>query len=133
MILTVLSALARQNVDPWQESAILTDLPKEIATRRLASLIDKLPVGQSGKLDEWAIARRLVALLPPAGSNATARRSESLEFGSIRDPQVAMLMFFVVSVLVALSINANHQAQARADTTPAAISGNYSSNMLHLH
>ena len=39
MLLSVLSALARLDVDPWQEAAQLAGLPGETATQRLASLI----------------------------------------------------------------------------------------------
>jgi hypothetical protein len=39
MSLSVVSALARSNVDPWQEAAKLARLPAKTATQRLASLI----------------------------------------------------------------------------------------------
>ena len=38
MALSVLSALARLNVDPWEEAAELSELPQHTATQRLASL-----------------------------------------------------------------------------------------------
>ena len=34
MLLSVLSALARLDIDPWQEAAQLAGLPGETATRR---------------------------------------------------------------------------------------------------
>ena len=43
MPLSVLSALARLNIDPWEEAAELSELPKISAAQRLASLIAKLP------------------------------------------------------------------------------------------
>ena len=43
MPLSVLSALARLNIHPWQEAADLSELPKDAATQRLASLIARLP------------------------------------------------------------------------------------------
>ena len=68
--LSVLSALARLNIDPWEEAAKLTRLPGETATQRLASLIAALSDERSARLDPGTIAIRLVALLPPqAGSN----------------------------------------------------------------
>jgi hypothetical protein len=39
MLVSVLSGLARSDVDPWQEAARLAELPEETATQRLASLI----------------------------------------------------------------------------------------------
>ena len=59
--LTVLSALARLNLDPWKEAAALARLPASAAEARLASLIATLP---DPALDSQAIATRLIALLP---------------------------------------------------------------------
>ena len=39
MLLSVLSALARLDVDPWQEAADLARLPRDSATQRLTALI----------------------------------------------------------------------------------------------
>lgn len=64
MQLSVLSALARQNVDPWEEAAMLTRLPGETAMRKLAALIAALPNGPAARIDPETIAARLVALLP---------------------------------------------------------------------
>ena len=47
MLLTVLSALARLGIDPWQEAAQLAVLPEKTATQRLVSLIAALPDGPS--------------------------------------------------------------------------------------
>ena len=38
MTLSVLSALARQDVDPWTEAARLSQLPKETATKQITDL-----------------------------------------------------------------------------------------------
>ena len=43
MSLSVLSALARLEMDPWQEAATLTKMPAQDATVRLASLLASLP------------------------------------------------------------------------------------------
>jgi hypothetical protein len=42
MLLRVVSALARLDLDPWQETTSLARLPKETATERLAALIAAL-------------------------------------------------------------------------------------------
>jgi hypothetical protein len=120
MLLSVVSALARLNVDPWQEAAALTDLPKETATRRLASLIAKLPVEQSGKLDEGTIAARLIALLPSKRSPAPAAH-EGDGGGAKRDPRIAMFVFFAMSMLVALSLSLQHQTPLRANHAPSTV------------
>ena len=55
MLLSVLSALARLDIDPWQEAAQLAALPEETATRRLL-IIDcgpaRRPIGASQPRDE---------------------------------------------------------------------------------
>jgi hypothetical protein len=77
MLLSVLSALARLGIDPWQEAARLTQLPKEPAMQSLASMIEGLPSGRWAAPDSRTIAARLVQLLPSrdnaeAPSNAQA-------------------------------------------------------------
>jgi hypothetical protein len=64
MLLSVLSALARQDVDPWGEAAELARLPKESAVRRLTSFIAALPDGLDEGDDAPTVAARLIALLP---------------------------------------------------------------------
>jgi len=74
MLVSVVSALARLNVDPWQEATQLAGLPGDTATRRLASLIATLPDQPSAHLDASSIAARLVSLLPPRGGSDIAPR-----------------------------------------------------------
>jgi hypothetical protein len=67
--LSVLSALARLNVDPWREAAELARLPRETATKRLASSIAALPDRSLAHLEHETIAARLIALLPHQASS----------------------------------------------------------------
>ena len=64
MPLSVLSALARLDIDPWEKAAELSELPKDIATQKLASLIARLPGGQWTQVDSKGISHRLIELLP---------------------------------------------------------------------
>lgn len=64
MLLSMLSALARLNVDPWDEAARLARLPREAATRFLTTLISALPDAPTARADPRALAERLIALLP---------------------------------------------------------------------
>jgi len=64
MLVSVLSGLARSDVDPWQEAAKLAQLPGETATRELAALIGALPDRVATYPDSRTIATRLIALLP---------------------------------------------------------------------
>jgi hypothetical protein len=62
--LSVLSALARLNLDPWREAAELSEMPKDLAAARLEKLIGRLPRGRWGEGDLGSIVDRLIALLP---------------------------------------------------------------------
>jgi hypothetical protein len=64
MPVSVLSGLARLDMDPWQEAAQLAQSPRETATQRLASLIGALRERESAYPDPPTIATRLIALLP---------------------------------------------------------------------
>jgi hypothetical protein len=65
-VLSVVSVLARLDVDPWKEAIDLARMPKHLAADRLASLIASLPQGSTAAVAPEAIAGRLVALLPQA-------------------------------------------------------------------
>jgi hypothetical protein len=64
MVLSVLSALARRGLDPWEQAAQWARLPDETAARNLATLIAALPAGPSERPDPGPLAARLIALLP---------------------------------------------------------------------
>jgi len=64
MLVSVLSGLARSDVDPWQVAAKLAQLPGEAATKELAALIGAMPDRAASYPDPREIATRLIALLP---------------------------------------------------------------------
>ena len=64
MALSVVSALARLGIDPWQEAARLSDLPRHLAAETMERLIGQLPGGRWNRSDSARIAARLVELLP---------------------------------------------------------------------
>ncbi len=64
MPLTVLSALARVDVDPWEEASKLTHLPKKRAVTRLALLLGAVRNVPAVGLDPAHIAAALITLLP---------------------------------------------------------------------
>src|ERR1700691_2321592 len=68
MELSVLSALSRQGLDPWQEAQRLVQLPSFAAADGLAQILRPLPAVQALRLDGKVIAERLVALLPARGA-----------------------------------------------------------------
>ena len=72
MTVSVLSALARLGVDPWQEAAALARLPGASAIERLTKLFAGLPDAIKANPDPRAIATRLIPLLTRRGGSPTA-------------------------------------------------------------
>jgi hypothetical protein len=75
MQLSMVSALARNGMDPWQEAARLAALPRDAAIDGLGRLLDRLPGGQSS--DTAVLAARLVALLPQIRPGALADKAKT--------------------------------------------------------
>lgn len=99
--LTVLSVLARQNVDPWEEAADLSRLPPGTAAQRLSAMITGSPVESS---NQAAVAVRLIALLPRhiscAESAVAAVPSEAAVPG--RPPRQDLLVIAICIGLIVL-------------------------------
>jgi len=76
--LTVLSMLARRNVDPWEEAADLSRLPRDCARQKLVSMITASSDQPSATAELRAVADRVVALLPGRSSSAVGSRDVSL-------------------------------------------------------
>jgi hypothetical protein len=64
MQLSVLSALTRMNVDPWDEAARLAAMPKAIAEKALGATFDRISGGRWSQPEMDKVAVRLVRLLP---------------------------------------------------------------------
>jgi hypothetical protein len=122
MPLSVLSALARLDVDPWEEADKLARLPGETATQRLASLIAALPDEPSAHLDPGTIAARLVALLPRRDRSNFPSRETLLSVGAATNPRafIPMIFIYVIVAIFMMSaewIAASRQPPARVDNT----------------
>jgi len=106
MPLSVVSALARLEVDPWQEAARLADLPKELAAAALDGLIRRLPAGGWDPAETRKIADRLIELLP---RRAAARSAEpqSGSGGKAKPPAVVVLLVVALGVVLLFSVLAN--------------------------
>ena len=91
---SVLSALARLGLDPWDEAAELSDLPREGARSRLGQLLTRFSDVPALGRDQGAIIRRLVELLPSASGRQVGQGTavqtgvRALGFG----PVVAILL-----------------------------------------
>ena len=62
--LSVLSMLARLDIDPWEEAAKLARLPRAAAARRLVDFIAATPGAPSAYLNAKTVSDRLLNLLP---------------------------------------------------------------------
>ena len=119
MPLTVLSALARSELDPWDEAARLAGVPEKYAVARLGAVIEALPdrpIAASPK----ALAARLVALLPhrtmpggaaPSGSSAPAAQ---IQPGVVRSRLAIVFAVFFAVVLGMQWMAVEGQASAQA-------------------
>ena len=70
--LSVLSALARMDVDPWEEATQLAAMPEAVAEKALVSILDLICGKSQIGSENAATAARLVRLLPQPGIVATA-------------------------------------------------------------
>jgi hypothetical protein len=121
MPLSVLSALARLDVDPWEEAATLAQLPRASAIERLISLIAALPHGASAPLDAERVSARLIALLPQQASSPS--RESFVGAGAVSNPRAFIYVYviFTVFVLAAQCIIASRRPPVLTDDarTPA--------------
>jgi hypothetical protein len=120
MLLSVLSALARLNLDPWQEAAKLAALPGAIAAQRLAALIAELPNGPMAHLDPGTIAARLIARLPRQADPHIPSREMLPSGGAATNPRAVMRVIvinaiFIVFVLGTQWIMGSHPTSRQVD------------------
>jgi hypothetical protein len=121
MPLSVLSALARLDIDPWQEAAELARVPRETATRRLASSIAALPDGPSAHLDCGTIAARLIALLPSRTRSDIPPRQTLPDAGDAAKLRAGIFMYavFIAFILAAQWIAVSRLPPAQVDSVHA--------------
>jgi hypothetical protein len=128
--LSVLSALARLDVDPWDEATSLARMPREAAVQRLTALIDALPREPASAIPSITNVADLVALLPK--SKTPDVRPSDPAFGATgfrQTPMVIGLSAFVLMMLIVFAISAlflpgpdigaNPSAPRAADATVA--------------
>jgi hypothetical protein len=77
MPLSVISALTRLGLEPWEEAARLAALPKALAAEVLAPMIARLSLAWGQRSDNLAIAQRVVGLLPMRGQVAEPGREQT--------------------------------------------------------
>jgi hypothetical protein len=124
MTLTVLSALARLDVDPWQEASELARMPRAAANQRLTSLVAALPDTPSTWSQPDTIADRLIALLPRRDNASVAARAKLLGAGAVPNSRSVARLYAINLLLLAGMLCAqwalvNLKTPADADTIQA--------------
>lgn len=116
MLVSVLSGLARSDVDPWQEAAKLAQLPGEVATKELAALIGALPDGAAPYPDPRVVATRLIALLPsPLRSKDGPQQPPHTGWAVMNSRPWWIYVVFMCFVLGSQLLIASHQLPAKSD------------------
>jgi hypothetical protein len=116
-LLSVISALARLDVDPWLEAAKLSHMSKERAAWRLAALIETLPGDPSAHINCRAAATRLIALLPRRIAINVPLREEPSPREIPANVRTIMALLMLNALFMALFFGRQHIA---ADVPPAA-------------
>ena len=103
MPLSVVSVLARMDLDPWVEAANLADLPAETAVRKLASWLDALsdPALKPTSPDSRAV--RLIALLPQRATPNSPPTPDRTGAVATARPQ-ALIKTILVAIYLILSL-----------------------------
>jgi hypothetical protein len=122
MQLSVLSALARSNVDPWDEAIRLAAMPKAIAERTLLSILSMVAGKSWNPPEAQATAARLVGLLPHAVNGASAGATGAAN-SSIKSPMTSYWWAWVGFALMMSFIMPQHNATtANPDMAPSTMS-----------
>jgi hypothetical protein len=104
MPLTVVSALARLDLDPWTEAAELARMPADGAARRLTALLAGVVSVPAAQTDRATLAARLVMLLPtPAKPGARGQAAAALSAPTFRALRL-LCMIFMASLAVSLLV-----------------------------
>ena len=121
--LTVVSALARQDIDPWDHALHLSRLPGHAAVRELTSLIAALPAAAVVRPAPEAIAARLIALLPLPDAVPSAGKSPKSVDADIRLGARRWLPVFLGYLFILLAsqwlLAGTHQGAPREQPAPA--------------
>ncbi len=103
-VVTVLSTLARLNLDPWKETAELVTLGRETARERLGILLSKFRDVPALGSDHGKVARELSLLLPESPPmNSLKRAASSASDGRLGSSgaiwTIFALLFFLMQIL----------------------------------
>jgi hypothetical protein len=105
MPLSVVSVLARMDLDPWVTAASLADLPVETAAQKLAVWLDALSDPALKPASPNTRAVRLIALLPRRATlNSPPPVTETGAVAAVRSRALIKAIPFVIYVILSLGI-----------------------------
>lgn len=106
MPLSVVSALARLDLDPWTEAAELARMPADGAARRLSSLLADVIDDAPLQTERATLAARLIALLPmSAGKDVPPRALQAGRPTAPRPKAIeTMLLVFMAAIAAGVLI-----------------------------
>jgi hypothetical protein len=119
MLLSVLSAFTRLNIDPWREAARLSALSKEKAVEALAPVIARIPLGRWTVVDIPTIARRLVDILPR--QDIVVQSVATLRVGGKMRLRAAYVVFLVLLATVYFGVVMRQQSPPTTEPASPAI------------
>ena len=112
MLLSVLSALARLDLDPRREAAELARMPKQAAKQRLTSLIEALPDAPPTRPEPETISTRLIALLPRGASSTIAPSEKFPGVGAALNSRTLIYALLIYLLFVAGMMGAQRAASS---------------------
>jgi hypothetical protein len=122
--LSVVSALARLDLDAWAEAAQLARLPKDLAAIRLAAFIRKFAEYPQVVRDAHKTAVRLVALLPSRAALAGQKPAMAAAPGQAKNARRSSAVLILMMALVIgshfLMPHAHHSTSPTTAPAPAA-------------
>lgn len=124
MQLSVLSALARMNVDPWEEAARLTTMSQGEAEWALVATLSKAPGRTLSLSDAEAIAKRLIQRLPQATYPAPNVRTEPKRDGA------RLIYFWLMWLSFFLAISLSQPRHHLTTASPSAAPSNIGTSAL---
>jgi hypothetical protein len=119
--LSVLSALARLDVDPWEEATILARMPRQSAAERLTALIDTLPRDPSSAIPSQTSAADLVALLPKGKIPNGQASDNAFSANGLRQQRIVLAFCaFAMMMLTVFAISALFSPRSETGANPLA-------------
>ncbi len=103
LTLTVQSAIARSDLDPYEEADRLRKLPREAALGAMGRVVAALPPGSWSELDAREVAAGLLDRLPRSASEAESTMSTGSAPKADAKPRLTATRLLLIAGFVALA------------------------------